>query len=301
MGDKVFRLGFLADTKLVGVCLVIKQEARRGPHFLVPGGPVLDWENKELVKFVISTLKNLAKEEKVWFIRFRPELLDTKENRGIFSAFGFIQAPMHLHAENTWVLDITLTEDEILAGMRKGTRYLIRKSLKEGLSFEGTTNPKATEILKNLQEETVARHKFVGFSEKLFGAQLETFGRDDQARLFICRKGRMPLVAAIIIFYGDYAYYHHSGSSNRYREIPSSYYLQWKVIQEAKKRGCRYYNFWGIAPKDNPRHRFAGVTLFKKGFGGERLDWIHAHDLPIQPLYWPTYVFETGRRIFRRL
>jgi len=301
MGDKVFRLGFFENGELIGVCLLIKQRAKRGPHFLVPGGPIMDWGNRKLVEFFIKTIKDLAKKEKVWFLRIRPELLETGENQKLFSDLGFIPAPMHLHAENTWVLNIALDEEEILAGMRKNTRYSIRKSLKMDLTFEETTDPKVSRILKKLQDETVTRHKFIGFPEKIFRAQLETFGKDNQASLFVCRKGKTPLVASIIIFYGDCAYYHHSASTSRFREIPSSYFLQWKIIQEAKNRGYKNYNFWGITPTDDLKHRFAGVTLFKKGFGGERVDWLHAQDLPTSPLYWLTYTFETGRRILRRL
>ncbi len=153
------------------------------------------------------------------------------------------------------------------------------------LSFESSLDPKDSKILKKLQDETVKRHKFVGFSENLFKAQLATFGQDNQAKLFICKKGQTTLAAAIIIFYGNFAYYHHSGSTSKFPELPFSYFLQWKIIQEAKKRGTKFYNFWGIAPTDNPKHRFAGVTIFKKGFSGVRIDWLHAHDLPLTPLY----------------
>ena len=73
------------------------------------------------------------------------------------------------------------------------------------------------------------------------------------------------------------------------------------MIKEAKKRNLKHYNFWGIAPNDNPRHRFAGVTLFKTGFGGKRIDWLHARDLQISPFYYLTYFFETVRKILRRL
>jgi len=106
---------------------------------------------------------------------------------------------------------------------------------------------------------------------------------------------------AIIIFYGDTAYYHFSASVSGHNELPFSYFLQWEIIKEAKKRGIKHYNFWGIAPNSNPKHRFAGVTLFKTGFGGERVDWLHAHDLPVSPLYYLTYTFETCRRVLRRL
>lgn len=301
MGEKIYRIGFFDNSKLIGICLAIKQNAKRGPHLIVPGGPLINWSDKKLVRFFLKSIKELGLKEKAWFIRIRPEIPDGEKTRKAFQKAGFLSAPMHLHAENTWVLDITRSEQDLLVGMRKGTRYLVRKSLNVGMSLEITKDINKTILLKKLQNETSERHGFVGFPLKLFKAQLETFGKDNEACLFICRKDNIPLVAAIIIFYGNCAYYHHSASSEKSREIPASYFLQWCVIKEAKKRGCQYYNFWGIAPTDDPGHRFAGVTLFKKGFGGNKIDWLHAQDLVISPLYHITRIFETARRIFRRL
>lgn len=301
IGKKIFRLGFYEDGKLIGTSLIIKESARRGPHFLIPGGPILDWNDKKLVKFFLETIKDLAKKEGVWFIRVRPELLDTEDNKRILASYNFVSAPMHLHAENTWVLDITIPEEKLLVGMRKTTRYLVRKSFKLDLNVEQTTNPKYSEILFKLQKETVKRHGFVGFPKSLFKAEIEVFTKDKNATVFVCRKGKIPLACAIIIFYGGTAYYHFSASTLKYPKIQASYFLQWEIIKEAKKRGMKYYNFWGIAPNNNPKHRFAGVTLFKTGFGGERVDWIHARDLSISWKYWLTYIFETARRLFRHL
>ena len=243
----------------------------------------------------------MAKEQKAIFIRVRPELLESRESRDIFRNLGFLPASMHLHAENTWILNISGSEEEILARMRKTTRYLVRKSLKMELELEITQDPEKCDILARLQKETVKRHKFVGFSQKLFESQLTTFGRDNQAALFIVKKGNIPLAAAIVIFYGDYVYYHHSGSTLSHPEIPASYFLQWQIILEAKRRRISFYNFWGVTPTENPKHRFYGVTLFKKGFGGEQIDWLHAHDLPTSPFYWLTYIFETLRKRSRGL
>lgn len=300
-GAKIYRLGFKKDNKLTGACLIIKENAKRGPHFIIPAGPILDWKDSGLVNYVISSLKDLAKKENVWFIRIRPEILDTLENSKLFKKMGGVYAPMHLHAENTWILDITQPEEVLLANMRKSTRYLIKKSLTQNLGLEITNNVKSAEILFKLQKETAKRHGFVGFSESLFKAEIESFAKDKSTSVFICKTGRIPLACAIIIFYGDTAYYHFSASTMKYPKLQSSYFLQWKIIKEAKKRGMKYYNFWGIAPEGVMNHRFAGVTLFKTGFGGERIDWLHAHDFPVSPLYYLTYSFETARRISRRL
>lgn len=301
VGKKIFRYGIFKRNELVGVFLAIKEPAKRGPHLIIPGGPLMDWSSKEVVKVFLEKIKDLAEKEGVWFVRIRPELLDNDKNRKLFEKLGFVPAPMHLHAENTWILNISKSNEEILKGMRKTTRYMVRKSVKFPFTLELTVNPNSAKILKKLQDETVERHKFVGFPEKLFSSQLSSFGKDDQGRLFIVKLKGKVLVCAIIIFYGKVAYYHHSASSKYSLGTPASYFLQWQVILEAKKRGCNIYNFWGIAPTDDPKHRFAGVTLFKKGFGGERVDWLHAYDLITSPLYWITYIFETGRRIFRRL
>jgi lipid II:glycine glycyltransferase (peptidoglycan interpeptide bridge formation enzyme) len=300
-GARIFRLGFKKDGKLAGACLIIKENARRGPHFIIPAGPILNWNDTKLAAYYISVLKDLARKESVWFVRIRPEILDTLENRNLFKKLGGVYAPMHLHAENTWVLDIAPDEEALLANMRKSTRYLIKKSLIQNLNLEITNDTKSAEILFKLQKETTKRHGFVGFPESLFKAEIESFTKDKSASVFICKIKKIPLACAIIIFYGDTAYYHFSASTMKYPKIQSSYFLQWEIIREAKKRGIKYYNFWGIAPEGVSNHRFAGVTLFKTGFGGERVDWLHAHDFPISPLYWLTYIFETARRIFRRL
>ena len=290
-GFNVMRLGFYEAEVLVGIAQLIHQPAKRGSHYLIPGGPVIDYENKKLVDFTVSAIRDLAVSKKVWFVRIRPDINDSEDLRNTLLINGFIYSPMHLHGEHTLILDISKNEDEILKNMRKTTRYLIKKSTKEDYKIRTTMNSQDAEILYNLQKETVKRHKFVGFTKRLFEAQLETFGKDNQALLFVCEKNASPLFAAIIIFYGDKAFYHHSGSSQESRNTNVSYFAQWEIIKKAKERGVKYYDFWGIAPTDDPRHRFAG----------ERVDWVHAHDLPTHSLYWLTHTFETGRRLFRRL
>ena len=300
-GFNIKRLGFYEGEVLSGITQLIHQPAKRGHHFLIPGGPVIDYENEGLLKFAAESIREYALKEKVWFVRIRPDVNDSENLREILTKSGFVYAPMHLHGEHTLIMDVSKNEDEILKNMRKTTRYLIKRSLNEGFKMRVSKDPIDADILNRLQKETVKRHRFVGFAKKLFEAQLETFGKDGQSELFICEKAGIPIVAAIIIFYGEKAFYHHSGSSEASRSTNASYFTQWQIIKRARELGKKYYDFWGIAPNDDPRHRFAGVTTFKKGFGGVRVDWVHAHDLPVSPLYWMTHAFEIGRRIIRRL
>ncbi len=300
-GKNIFRFGLYIDHKLVGVYLMILEKAKRGTHFVIPGGPLLDWDDDELVSEFMRNARMVSMKYGALFVRVRPELIDNSQNILKFRSLGFIKSPMHLHAQNTWILDITADEEKILSNMRKNTRYAIRQSMNKNLNLTISTDSLDTKILTDLQADTVRRNKFVGFSDKLFKAQLQSFGLDGQAKLFSVRRAGVPLVSAIIIFYGDSAYYHHSGSSDEARETNASYYLQWEVIRYAKKMGLSNYNFWGIAPTMDPRHRFHGVTIFKTGFGGSRVDWLPAQDMVISKLYYLTYIFEMSRKSLRRL
>jgi len=301
LGRKIFRLGLIQNKEIKGVALLVKEEAMRGTYLACPGGPLLvDWR-KENLKQIVDEIKKIGHQEKVVFIRVRPSILENQENKELFRILGFRSAPMHMHAETTWQLNLAPSEDELLANMRKTTRYSIRRAARDGVKVIQSKNAKDIEILDQLQMEAVKRHKFVPFSKEFMEKQFQTFIQDDQTVLFLAEYKKQILSAAMIIYYGDMAVYHYAGTSSKFPKIFSSYLLQWEAIKEAKRRGCKIYNFWGIAPADDPRHRFAGVTVFKRGFGGERVDYLHAQDYSLSSLYRGTYWFETLRRITRRL
>lgn len=300
-GNKIFRFGIYKNSRLVGLCQLIEQKAKRGLHYICPAGPVIDWEDATQVEFVFNFLKKFAQEKKAWFVRIRPELKEKTAPIKLIRSVGLRDAPMHLHGENTLVLDIRPDLDIILANMRKNTRYLIKKAMKEGYLFSSSTKLADIKHLILLQDETAKRHRFVKFAAKDFQNEFSEFVKTQQISLCICRKGKNVLAAALVVYYKDMAYYHFSGSSNLARNSNANYFLQWMIIQEAKKKGCKYYDFWGIAPNLDSKHRFAGVTTFKRGFGGDQIDWLHAQDLPTNKLYWMTFFFENLRKRVRHL
>lgn len=301
LGKKIFRLGFFDQNDLKGVSLLIKQKAKRGIYLECPGGPLINWGQPGFFKEFIAQLKKIGEKEKCLFARVRPQIQDNLINKILFKNHGFVSAPMHLHAETTWQLDVTKSEERLLREMRKTTRYLIKKAIKLGIEVKQSTKLKDVDFLYKLQMETVARHHFVPFPKEYFLEEFKAFVSDNQIKIFKAIWQGQVLAIAFIIFYGQEAVYHYSGSTSAFPKIPTSYALQWAVIKEAKKRGCKVYNLWGIAPADNPKHRFAGVTLFKKGFGGYKVDHLHAQDLPISLGYWVVHIFERMRKVYRRL
>lgn len=296
LGNTIYRLGLYKNKKLIGICSVTEIKARRGHYLHLRHGPVLLDFQKDLDLFLRS-IKPIAEKIGVEFIRMSP-MIPQEFEVAFLRNLGFRNAPVHnMDAENSWVLDLDKTDEELLSNMRKTTRYLVRKAQKMPIEIIQTQKLKDLEEFLRLYTITSKRHGFVphrGMKE-----ELEIFGKDNQAKLFLAKYEEKIIAGALIIFYGNQAIYHHAASDDDYRNIPAPYLLQWEIIKEAKKLGKKYYNFWGVVPENKPNHPWRGLTLFKTGFGGRRVNLIHAQDLPLRLTYWRSFVIETAWRIKR--
>lgn len=303
---------------LVAVAQVLKIRARRGTFLFLPHGPILKEfpisnfqfpENfqfpiskKRVLEIFLKKLKEVAKEEGASFIRVAPLWERNEENRKIFRDLGFRQAPIHIHPEVTWQLDITKPEQELLMGMRKTTRYLIRKGLKDdNLTVFQSRNLVDLETFNQIYQKTAQRHKFSPFSFAYLKKQFLAFLPDEQISLFLAQYKGEVIAGAVIVFWQGRAFYHHGASLKSHPRLPTSYLLQWEAIREAKKRGCKIYNFWGIAKEDSnfQKHPWAGLTLFKKGFGGFKKEYLKTQDYILSPKYLLNFIVEKIRKMRR--
>jgi len=299
LGHTIIRLGFFEKDVIRGVMLCVVEKARRGTYLTVPGGPIIDWNNKKIVLQFKTAIVHIAKEHSCAFIRVRPQLESNDFSHKLFKNMGFRNAPMHLHAELTNQLDITKSEADLLANMRKATRYEIRKAEKLGVRVEESTDTQLIETFYNLQMETAKRQGFVPFSFKFLNEQFKIFSKEGSAILYSSYFENKLLAQAFVIFYGEEAVYHYGASAPEGRNYPGAYLIQWQAILEAKKRGMQRYNFWGVAPAG---HRFANLSVFKRGFGGEELEYLHAQDLVINyPKYFVNFVIEQIRKKIRHV
>lgn len=310
MRGKIWRLGFFDNEKLIAVSLVIKVIAKRGIFLLLPHGPVLaaPFNNQfdikqELLKTLLDKLRKIALEEKTSFIRINPILERNEENNKIFRDIGFKQAPIQMHPEASWKLDITLSEEQLLAGMRKTARYLIRQAMKNtDIQIQKSIDRKDIEIFSNMHEKVSKRQHFVPFSLSYLENEFSVFQKDNQMVLFFGKYKGEIAAASFVIFWSNIGFYHHAASLPQYSKLSIPYLLQWEAIREAKKRGCKLYDFWGfVDPEKEPRHPWAGPTLFKMGFGGRAYEYVKTQDFSLSKKYWLTYIFEKLRKTKRGL
>ncbi len=298
-GNQPVYLGVYENNLQIGAGLLIIVNARRGRFLFCPHGPVFN-STKNLSGGLPAFLKHchrIARQEKAVALRVAPLLIKNKHNSKSFSKLGFRPAPLHIHAERTWNFDINKNKDKLLAEMRKTTRHAIKKAVRNpDLKTEVVTGPAIIDRFWPLYKTTSSRHQFTPFSKDFISSQVEIFSPANRIFMTICSHNGQDASAAIIVRYGQTAFYHHGASIKLPSSLPASHLVQWRAILESQKRNCQRYNLWGIAPKNSSSHPFSGITVFKTGFGGYDLDYLTTQDLPISPLYWKLWLVESWRR-----
>lgn len=313
LGDEIIRLGVYNQNQIIAIAQVIKIKAKRGNFLFLPHGPIISTKNsniklQKLIKAILEYLVKIAKKENLTFIRIAPILKNHPQNQQIFKNLGFKTAPIYLHSETVWQLALDSDEKTLLAKMRKTTRYLIKKAFRDNVIVEKRVDLKAIDDFYQIYEQTSQRERFQPFTKEYIKKEFEAFNQTKKA-LFLFARLNNPnqpylvnpsqnpqsfpyLASALIIFTNSTAFYHQGASLHS--KVPASYLLQWEAIREAKNRGCQFYNFWGIFDEESKRtpRSWKGLTLFKTGFGGEKIAYLPTQDYILKPSYYLTYLWE---------
>ena len=211
-----------------------------------------------------------------------------------------IKKTIDVNPRATTVLDLTKSEEQLLAKMHPKTRYNIRLAEKKGLVIKEEKNP--DELLR-LMKMTGERDKFRLHSDKHYIEVLNS----EIVRQINVESGGETIAVGVFVGYGDTFTYLYGASDHNFRSFMAPYLVQWEGIKLGKKLGFTKYDFFGIAPKVeevggeysyDPKHQYAGVTRFKLGFGGEIKEEPGTYDLIINK---NKYSFYQLLRIIRRL
>ncbi|MBQ3309423.1 peptidoglycan bridge formation glycyltransferase FemA/FemB family protein [Candidatus Saccharibacteria bacterium] len=298
--DIVRRIAVDESGKIIGAYAGVVEKAKRGRHLAIAGGPILDWNNQKLVRDIFSDMKTQGEKYSCVFVRVRPQLERSNKAFSLFRDLGLKQAPTFLSVEYAAILDLHKSEEEIIKGMHRRIRYAVNNARNKGFTIEKSTDPKDIHQFYQIELETARRQEFVAFSEDYLTKQFAAFSKNDEAVLYTAKYEGQILAQNFMIFYGNEASYHYAVSTELGTKLSGSPILHVEAMRDARKRGIFRYNLWGIVGEDEKSHRFYGVSFFKRGFGGDELKYLPAHDLVISPVkYLKTKAIETVRKKIR--
>ena len=282
--------------------LILQKNLPFGRTMLYSPLVVEQQSSREAVKqSFIEEIRKIASENKSIFYRLElniPLELDVP---------GFSASPLlrffrksfeEMQPEHTLILNIAPSDEEILTQMKEKGRYNIKVAQKSDLIVK-TAAAEGAELddFYKLYQLTGKRHGITFRGKNYFATLLNILGKNNLAKLYLAYHNDIPVAGSIVVDSGDTAIYMFGASNNEFRNLMAPYLLHWQAISDAKAKGMTKYDFFGVAPDDNPKHPWAGVTRFKKQFGGEQVDILGSFDLIFKPLEYQ--IFKIAEKIRR--
>lgn len=282
-----------AGQELIACGLAVKYEAPGGINFLYsPYGPVSQAWSTELCAALHSFFKDIAKQNNCVFVRLDSDNLASLP--GVKTVPNSLAVTASLQPRAEWLLDISGAKDDIWMGLHKHARYNVRLAERANAKLEFFEPAKAPlDTFFSLMQTTAGRDSFSLQNRTYYQAVLSSVPADS-GFVAICTIDGKPAAAALFATYDGQMHYVFAGSSNDFRKIAPPYFVIWNAILEAKKRGWHTLNFGGIADTVKSTH-LAGVTGFKKRFGGYELTHQNPVDLVYKPLKYG--LFKLYKRI----
>ena len=302
-----FRLMVVDDDKrpLGGISLLKRAIPKSGYYlFYAPRGPVFSTWSLEVLQRLIEAIKDLARREKVVFLRIDPNIKDDdQEKTTILEKLGFAKITDNLTSvlqpRCTMMLDLSPSVDELLKSFKEKHRYNIRLARKKGVKVDSASGVEGIERFYKMMEITQNRQKFairpLAYYQKIW----EIMEPKAMTRLFVAEADGEDLSSIMVLKFGQKIWYMYGGSSNSKRNLMPNYLLQWEVMRWAKEAGCTCYDMWGIPHNPKPGQALWGVYRFKKGFNGEEVTWAGCYDLPFNKAMYKLLL--GGWRLYRGL
>lgn len=295
VGGSVFRIGVEDNGEIIASAKIIRKKLPIGKHyFYCARGPIVHEKiknRKEVLNLLFSEVERMGLKDGAMFLRFDPIYNVDDHVTDIAGKDIKIIQTHSVQPPKTTYLDLSKTEEELLAKMHQKTRYNIRLAEKKGVKIIEVDKSRFEEFW-HLLDQTCGRDKFRPHGRNYYQAMLEL--PNDFLKLCFAEYENKPIAAGMFTFFGDTATYLHGGSSNDHRELMAPYLLQWKMIQLAKEKGFKYFDFHGI-----DEVKYPGVTRFKKNFGGEKITYPGTFDLVYDEGWYQIYkMIRKVRRTF---
>lgn len=288
-------------TQVVAAAMALRRPIPHTPwgFLYLPRGPVISFDDAALRTAILPQLAQLGRAHHAIALKIDPDLAwgvgnDEAEISPQPTGIAFLEAlkahGWHFSAEqiqfrNTITLDLTQSEEALLAAMKNKTRYNIRlASKKEVVVRHGT--PADFPLVVQMYTQTGERNQFALRSADYYLDVWRTFHQAGQLQMLIAEYQGQPLAAVVLVHFGRLCLYMYGASGEEERARMPTYLLQWEAIRWAKANGCTLYDFWGAPDHFVESDRLWGVWNFKRGFQGTIQRGLGAWDLPINtPLY----------------
>lgn len=278
-----------------------------GKFWYISKGPGIN--NLDNLATLISKLTKFAKRQGVFVVKIEPEIIKNDQSLAQFDTLNLHSVREIQPNASTVVLDISPSEDEILAAMpRKGAKYAINRARRDGAVVERVAaTDENCRIFYDLLSNTAKNSKFTVRSAEYYKDFWQAFSANHLGQMFFAYFEDKVVAAAFGLIYGEKSTYKDGASVIDRQAYGASHLLQWEVILWARENKAKTHDLCGAPPSDqisNQNHRLYGIGKFKTSFSRQVTDYVGAFDIAIKPAkykIWTNFGERVALKIHRKL
>jgi lipid II:glycine glycyltransferase (peptidoglycan interpeptide bridge formation enzyme) len=243
---------------------------------------------------MLNALAKYGRERNTVFIKLEPNVakisgsdsLDFQKSEKILISNGAVPGRT-IFAHYSFQVDLTKSEDELLAKMYPKTRYNVRLAEKHGVTVTEDDSQENWEAYWKLTEETTKRQVFYAHNRHYHELLWDTLKPTGIVHLLKAVYQGQTLSTWMLFLFGDVLYYPYGAWSGEHKEVMANNLMMWEAMRWGKTHGAKKFDLWGAAgPTTPPDDPWWGFTKFKEGYGGDLVEFVGSYDLVVNhPMY----------------
>lgn len=271
-------VGVDRDAPLAGVQVLIREVPILGWRLgYAPRGPIGGLDDADVRDATFAALRTLARREGIATLKVDPEATPGTPYGSALLAAPW-RAADKVQPPRTRIVDLSPSEDELRAAMRRKHRQYVNKAQRAGVTIEWLDHASeevgpALEDFYRIYAFTAERAGFVARAPRYYERAWQLFAPSGLARLLFARLDGRRVAALFCFICGDRVAEAFGGMTDAGADSRANYLLKWEAIRGFRERGAASYDLWGLAT--------GGIAQFKEGFGGRQVDYVGARDLPL--------------------
>lgn len=283
---RVQRVGVYDDERLIGAAQLLIRVLPWPFRALVyiPRGPVCEKEHREVV---LAELARYAKKT-----HHAVALTIEPDWEGDFQLASWRRSENTILIPRTLILDVTRSEDDLLAAMSKKTRQYIRKSGGEAIEVRRVRTREELDACLAIYKQTATRAGFALHDDQYYYDIADMM--DDHSIITAAFKDGAPIAFLWNVISASTAFELYGGMDDEGQRLRANYALKWHTIRQMKEWGIERYDMNGLLND--------GVSTFKQGFARHENMLVGTYDKPLSPLYtlWNT-ALPLGKKLLRAI
>jgi len=287
-------VGVFDNDTLIAASMILIRPIKFGFNFAyMPRGPLLHFENEDLVKFFFYNLKIFLRKKSVVLLKFDPNFkignltfdekdlltkLNGKDLVNLFANLNIKHCGYCLSIHDSIQPRIQLgfiIDDDVEKRIGNKTMKKVRASYRKGVTLKHEDRADNLAEIINFTEE---RHNIHLRNKEYFNNMLKYF-KEDATVLTAYAEG-VPISSCLLVKSKDTAEILYSGYNDDYKKFNSTYPMRYEAILWAKNKGCKTFNFGGADGTLDD-----GLTMFKSAFKPNIDVYIGEFDMVIKPIF----------------